>query len=60
MLVSRRSTRARRSKTVDLVYVDSAAVSPVKTGCVLIIEGIENAERGFMLVCIPQFLPSPP
>ncbi|KAI0265323.1 AAA domain-containing protein [Gloeopeniophorella convolvens] len=34
----------------NLVYVDSAAVRAVKTGRVLIIEGIEKAERGIMPV----------
>jgi von Willebrand factor A domain-containing protein 8 len=35
----------------NLVYVDSAAVRAVKMGRVLIIEGIEKAERGIMPVC---------
>ncbi|KAH9164938.1 AAA domain-containing protein [Lactarius sanguifluus] len=34
----------------NLVYVDSAAVRAVKTGRILIIEGIEKAERGIMPV----------
>ncbi|KAH9028969.1 AAA domain-containing protein [Lactarius pseudohatsudake] len=34
----------------NLVYVDSAAVRAVKTGRILIIEGIEKAERGVMPV----------
>ncbi|PIL28944.1 hypothetical protein GSI_08991 [Ganoderma sinense ZZ0214-1] len=34
----------------NLVYVDSAAVRAVKNGRVLIIEGIEKAERGIMPV----------
>ena len=34
----------------NLVYVDSAAVRAVKHGRVLIIEGIEKAERGIMPV----------
>ena len=38
----------------NLVYVDSAAVRAVKTGRILIIEGIEKAERGIMPVCFPQ------
>ena len=33
-----------------LVYVDSAAVKAVKLGRVLILEGIEKAERGIMPV----------
>lgn len=35
----------------NLVYVDSAAVRAVKHGRILIIEGIEKAERGIMPVC---------
>ena len=35
---------------VNLVYVDSAAVKAAKYGRVLIIEGIEKAERGIMPV----------
>jgi hypothetical protein len=35
----------------NLVYVDSATVRAVKAGRVLIIEGIEKAERGIMPVC---------
>ncbi|KAH8981377.1 hypothetical protein EDB86DRAFT_3087168 [Lactarius hatsudake] len=42
----------------NLVYVDSVAVRAVKTGRILIIEGIEKAERGIMPVCIPQLHPS--
>ncbi|CCM05477.1 uncharacterized protein FIBRA_07698 [Fibroporia radiculosa] len=34
----------------DLVYIDSAAVLAVKHGRILIIEGIEKAERGIMPV----------
>ena len=34
----------------NLVYVDSAAVRAVKHGRVLIIEGVEKAERGIMPV----------
>ncbi|KAH8990895.1 AAA domain-containing protein [Lactarius hatsudake] len=34
----------------NLMYVDSAAVRAVKTGRILIIEGIEKAERGIMPV----------
>jgi len=34
----------------NLVYIDSAAVRAVKAGRVLIIEGIEKAERGIMPV----------
>lgn len=34
----------------NLVYVDSAAVRAVKHGRILIIEGIEKAERGIMPV----------
>ncbi|KAH9160345.1 hypothetical protein EDB89DRAFT_2081954 [Lactarius sanguifluus] len=37
----------------NLVYVDSAAVRAVKTGRILIIEGIENAERGIMRMYSP-------
>ena len=33
-----------------MVYVDSAAVRAVKLGRILIIEGIEKAERGIMPV----------
>ena len=33
-----------------LVYVDSAAVKAVKLGRILILEGIEKAERGIMPV----------
>lgn len=36
----------------NLVYVDSAAVRAVKHGRILIIEGIEKAERGIMPVRI--------
>ena len=36
----------------NLVYVDSAAVRAVKHGRVLIIEGIEKAERGIMPVSL--------
>ena len=43
----------------NLVYVDSAAVRAVKTGRILIIEGIEKAERGIMPVCVSQLFPSP-
>ena len=35
----------------NLVYVDSATVRAVKAGRILIIEGIEKAERGIMPVC---------
>lgn len=35
----------------SLVYVDSATVRAVKAGRILIIEGIEKAERGIMPVC---------
>ena len=35
----------------NLVYVDSAAVRAVKHGRVLILEGVEKAERGIMPVC---------
>ena len=35
----------------NLVYVDSAPVRAVKAGRILIIEGIEKAERGIMPVC---------
>lgn len=34
----------------NLVYVDSAAVRAVKLGRILILEGIEKAERGIMPV----------
>ena len=34
----------------NLVYVDSAAVRAVKHGRILIIEGVEKAERGIMPV----------
>lgn len=34
----------------NLVYVDSAAVRAVKHGRVLILEGVEKAERGIMPV----------
>lgn len=34
----------------NLVYVDSSAVRAVKHGRILIIEGIEKAERGIMPV----------
>lgn len=34
----------------NLVYVDSAAVRAVKYGRVLILEGVEKAERGIMPV----------
>ena len=37
----------------NLVYVDSAAVRAVKHGRVLILEGIEKAERGIMPVNSP-------
>ena len=36
----------------NLVYTDSAAVRAVKHGRILIIEGIEKAERGIMPVCL--------
>ena len=39
----------------NLVYVDSAAVKAAKYGRVLIIEGIEKAERGIMPVSDCQF-----
>ena len=43
-----------------LVYTDSAAVRAVKYGRVLIIEGVEKAERGIMpvssLFCLERFL----
>lgn len=35
----------------NLVYVDSAAVRAVKHGRILILEGVEKAERGIMPVC---------
>ena len=35
----------------NLVYVDSATVRAVKAGRILVIEGIEKAERGIMPVC---------
>jgi hypothetical protein len=35
----------------NLVYVDSPAVNAVKHGRLLILEGIEKAERGIMPVC---------
>lgn len=35
----------------NLVYVDSPAVRAVKHGRILILEGIEKAERGIMPVC---------
>jgi von Willebrand factor A domain-containing protein 8 len=44
----------------NLVYVDSGTVRAVKHGRILIIEGIEKAERGIMPVrfttypCFPQ------
>ena len=34
----------------NLVYVDSAAVRAAKSGRILIIEGVEKAERGIMPV----------
>lgn len=34
----------------NLIYVDSAAVKAVKLGRILILEGIEKAERGIMPV----------
>jgi hypothetical protein len=37
----------------NLVYVDSAAVRAVKHGRILILEGIEKAERGIMPVRSP-------
>jgi hypothetical protein len=39
----------------NLVYVDSPAVNAVKHGRLLILEGIEKAERGIMPVSIPYF-----
>ena len=39
----------------NLVYVDSAAVRAVKHGRILIIEGIEKAERGIMPVGPMQY-----
>jgi hypothetical protein len=36
----------------NLVYVDSPAVRAVKNGRILILEGIEKAERGIMPVYI--------
>jgi hypothetical protein len=36
----------------DLVYVDSPAVRAVKNGRILILEGIEKAERGIMPVSL--------
>lgn len=40
----------------NLVYVDSAAVRAVKHGRVLIIEGVEKAERGILPVRINLFV----
>jgi von Willebrand factor A domain-containing protein 8 len=40
----------------NLVYVDSATVRAVKAGRILIIEGIEKAERGIMPVCFDPAL----
>ena len=37
----------------NLVYVDSPAVNAVKHGRLLILEGIEKAERGIMHVSLP-------
>jgi hypothetical protein len=39
----------------NLTYVDSAAVRAVKAGRILIIEGIEKAERGIMPVAFSSF-----
>lgn len=39
----------------NLVYADSAAVRAVKHGRILIIEGIEKAERGIMPVGPMQY-----
>lgn len=36
----------------NLVYVDSAAVRAVKNGRILILEGVEKAERGIMPVIL--------
>ena len=38
----------------DLVYVDSPAVRAVKNGRILVLEGIEKAERGIMPVSLPS------
>lgn len=38
----------------NLVYVDSAAVRAVKHGRVLILEGVEKAERGIMPVRVQR------
>jgi len=40
----------------NLVYVDSPAVNAVKHGRLLILEGIEKAERGIMPVSLSSFL----
>jgi hypothetical protein len=40
----------------NLLYVDSAAVRAVKHGRILILEGIEKAERGIMPVSSCQVL----
>lgn len=39
----------------NLVYTDSAAVRAVKHGRVLILEGVEKAERGIMPVGAPPW-----
>ena len=41
----------------QLVYVDSPAVRAVKSGRILILEGIEKAERGIMPVSFWQASP---
>lgn len=41
----------------NLVYVDSPAVSAVKHGRLLILEGIEKAERGIMPVSLAPIFP---
>jgi von Willebrand factor A domain-containing protein 8 len=40
----------------NLVYVDSAAVWAVKAGRLLILEGIEKAERGIMPARVASFV----
>lgn len=40
----------------NLAYVDSPAVRAVKNGRILILEGIEKAERGIMPVCSFDYL----
>lgn len=40
----------------NLVYVDSLAVCTVKSGWILILEGVEKAERGIMPVCVHSMM----